>query len=121
MAFNPWSDKDTATARALLRRDADRGEFIKVLGRTKSAAVMRIRWLDNPAVRDRTAARSRASRSGTSGLVVYDTRPKSIPARVLADAARRSNADRTITAFICGDPAPGQSALDRRQPAEALV
>ncbi len=42
-------------------------------------------------------------------------RPKSIiPESILADRDRRSSAPRTMTALLCGDPAPGQSALDKR-------
>jgi hypothetical protein len=37
-----------------------------------------------------------------------------VPDYVLADANRRMNAPRTLAAWICGDPAPGQSALDKR-------
>lgn len=41
-------------------------------------------------------------------------RVRNIPVDVWNDAQRRNLAERSITAFICGDPAPGQSALDRR-------
>lgn len=38
-----------------------------------------------------------------------------IPRSCLDDRDRRAAADRTITAMLCGDPAPGQSAWDRKQ------
>ena len=41
---------------------------------------------------------------------------KIVPEDVLADRDRRSNALRSLTALFCGDPAPGQSALDKRGP-----
>ena len=41
---------------------------------------------------------------------------KQVPASILADRDRRSNAPRSLTALFCGDPAPGQSALDKRGP-----
>jgi hypothetical protein len=39
---------------------------------------------------------------------------RAIPDEVLADRDKRSNAPRSLSALICGDPAPGQSALDKR-------
>lgn len=51
-----------------------------------------------------------------------DSRPKRnveprriAPEHVLSDAARRNKAPRTITAALFGDPAPGQSALDKKR------
>lgn len=46
-------------------------------------------------------------------------RPKNIPDEIIADARRRAIADRSITSLLFGDPAPGQSALDKRQGAFA--
>ncbi|GAC1572931.1 MAG: hypothetical protein NVS3B5_02100 [Sphingomicrobium sp.] len=34
---------------------------------------------------------------------------------MIAEAHRRNAAPRPITAWVCGDPAPGHSALDKRQ------
>lgn len=34
---------------------------------------------------------------------------------MIADAQRRNAAPRPATAWLMGDPAPGQSALDKRQ------
>lgn len=42
-------------------------------------------------------------------------RPKNVPDHILEDARRRTLAPRSITSFLCGDPAPGQSALDKRE------
>lgn len=47
------------------------------------------------------------------------TRPRNIPDEIIADAHRRAIAERSITALLFGDPAPGQSALDKRQAAFA--
>lgn len=38
-----------------------------------------------------------------------------IPESVLADRDRRALAGRDLTSVLCGDPAPGQSALDRKR------
>ena len=46
-------------------------------------------------------------------------RPRNIPPSVIDDALRRCLAPRSITALLFGDPAPGQSALDKRQGAFA--
>lgn len=43
----------------------------------------------------------------------------SVPDEVWSDAKRRNLAPRTITSSIMGDPAPGQSALDKKQGAYA--
>lgn len=42
-----------------------------------------------------------------------------VPLRCLEDRDRRMNAERSLTAEFFGDPAPGQSALDKRQGAYA--
>jgi hypothetical protein len=39
---------------------------------------------------------------------------KQIPEYVLTDRERRQTAPQTLTSLLCGDPAPGQSALDKR-------
>jgi hypothetical protein len=36
---------------------------------------------------------------------------------MIEDARRRAVAPRTLTSSVCGDPAPGQSALDKRNAA----
>lgn len=51
---------------------------------------------------------------GPIGTVGHPESPHDIPPEVIADALRRAAAPRSLTAMICGDPAPGQSALDRR-------
>lgn len=38
-----------------------------------------------------------------------------IPEHVLTDRDRRMNAERDLSSILCGDPAPGQSALDRKR------
>ena len=42
-----------------------------------------------------------------------------VPQHVLDDRDRRERAERDLTAVLCGDPAPGQSALDKKQGALA--
>jgi hypothetical protein len=48
---------------------------------------------------------------GSAGNIeIYRPTPE-----MLADAWRRNVAPRSATAWLMGDPAPGQSALDQRQ------
>ncbi len=43
------------------------------------------------------------------------------PAQAWAEASRRLNTPRSLSAWICGDPAPGYSALDQRMGGPAYV
>lgn len=69
--------------------------------------------------RTRQISENRARSGTTRGLNPMVAQGKvEIPERVLLDRNRRHAAARSITSMLCGDPAPGQSALDkRRQPA----
>lgn len=50
---------------------------------------------------------------------VLTTEPRpNVPQDVWEDAQRRNNAKMPYTAEFCGDPRPGQSALDRMQAAQ---
>ena len=111
-----WSHEDTIKARQMLERDASDAEFMAIFDRSKKAAQARIRSVDFPRnrsgeIRDRTMERLRYERSG----IHVTSRGAKIPDEVLADRERRQLALRTVTAFVFGDPAPGQSALDKRQ------
>jgi hypothetical protein len=117
MERNLWTVEQESLARRLLDERASNDEFLAKIGRTRAAAQTRMRYLKvGRANRDRK--RKLGPRvvlppsSAASGIHIG--RPKSIPQDVLDDAFRRNSAERTITALFCGDPAPGQSALDRR-------
>lgn len=46
--------------------------------------------------------------------------PKHRPSEEMLAAARaRANAPRSITSWVCGDPPPGMSALDKRNAAHS--
>lgn len=111
MANSLWSSEEAGIARKMLARGATDEEFRSTLGRTKSAAQTRIRYIDDGRVRDRAKARGK----GRMTIAPMPARNRVAPAGAVADAQRRASAPRTITAFVCGDPAPGQSALDRLQ------
>lgn len=107
---NRWTEEETNLARRMIERGASDAEFMRVFGRSKKAAQGRIRSVDFP--RDRSGERLKYDRKGihvTSGSRAH------VPEAVIADRDRRQFAMRTITAFVFGDPAPGQSALDKRE------
>ena len=118
---NLWNEEDTAKARILIARNAPPEDFMSEIKRTKGASKSRIEYLDNPNCRDRKYESVRRSRlkcldGPTEPPRRYTTRAAGmpIPEHVLADAAARSNAPRTLSAMLLGDPPIGFSALDRR-------
>jgi hypothetical protein len=66
-------------------------------------------WIDNSDWRFK-----RAPEVPTYTDIGRDRRPTP---EMIADARRRAVAPRTLTSSVCGDPAPGQSALDKRNAA----
>lgn len=69
----------------------------------------------DPGYRAQRAAQiSRNRHRGESNPMVA-TRAVEIPDAVLAEAATRANSRRSLTSLLCGDPAPGQSALDKKR------
>lgn len=117
MVRNLWTDQETLIARRLLAKGACNNEFRAEIGRTKAAAISRIKWLDDPQEPYRSAERARKSRGNITGEPIRRRtgQPHPAPESVREDAARRADAPRTITAWFFGDPAPGQSALDKRE------
>lgn len=94
-----WAPAEIAIARRLIEEGANDEQCIKAVGRNRHACWMK---LDN----DRKRAASAA--------FVREANPRPKP-EMLAEASRRSLASKSITAFVCGDPAPGMSALDQRE------
>lgn len=48
--------------------------------------------------------------------VIHTERPANRPTpEMIEEATRRNGAPCSITSQVCGDPAPGQSALDKRK------
>jgi hypothetical protein len=111
-----WTDEQTAQARILLEEGVDTETFLREIGRTKAAAVARLKYVDDPA--GYRSRRCRPSRTTPNSTRIESSRFY-IPDDVIEAAVRRAHANRSLTAIIFGDPAPGQSALDRRQSAEA--
>lgn len=102
-----WNDEDTKMARRMLLENATEEEFIEAFGRGRKSAQDRMRHVDGLRHRDR-----RRSAPVHTDAIAH---PKGIPADVIEDALKRACAERSITSLLCGDPAPGWSALDKRE------
>jgi hypothetical protein len=100
-----WTDEEAHLARRLLRENTHPDEFHTLLGKSKKAAQAHLRHRDNP--RDKRLEEKNAIRRRYGALVVPD--------EVLMEATVRNSAPITLTAYLLGDPRPGQSALDKRE------
>jgi hypothetical protein len=109
-----WTKEETAQARKLIEAGAKNEVFLEKLCRSRDAAISRIKYLDDHAFRERTKQRAQKSRAGKGRIDHYVRSRAPVPEHVLDDARRRIEAPRTITSSFFGDPAPGQSALDKR-------
>lgn len=97
-----WTPEQDAIALRLLQEDAPESRFRAELGRSKINSQLRHKRL----LFQSRAEQARETKSLGLGLHV--------PPEAIADRDRRIKAPRSLTALLCGDPAPGQSALDRR-------
>jgi hypothetical protein len=110
-----WTDSETEAARANYHLPPD--EFRRKTGRTKQAAKAHLRYVSRPEVRERKNAQKvalRLARKENPLPKVELNTAVAPPPEVIIDAIKRASAPRTLTAIICGDPAPGFSALERR-------
>jgi hypothetical protein len=103
-----WTEKETELARQMLTEKKPESEFQRVLGRSKSQVYQRI-------------FRLKSSIDSLDWLKLPMQKRVAVPPESWADASRRLNAPRTLSAWICGDPAPGYSALDQRMGGDAHV
>jgi hypothetical protein len=99
-----------------LAANADNATFVSEIGRTKGSAQARIKYINDPSV-----YRAERERRKSLGVRSKNKDRFFIPDEVVRDAESRRFADRNLTSLLCGDPAPGQSALDRRQTAGVLA
>lgn len=98
-------------------------EIGALLNRTPAGVKQRWRYLSmSDDERSSRAERSRRARQSRGGPVnPFIVRRRQLPAftvmpdEVFTDRHHRINAPRSLTAIFCGDPAPGWSALDRKQ------
>lgn len=114
----PWTDEQTALAHATYTREIPPALFLQIVGRTKHAARRRMAYIDRPGV-----ARKKCEEKIALRLRQKQGEPpkplREVPDDVLANAIRRASAPRSITAWLCGDPPFSQSALGKKQQAEA--
>ena len=110
MAIQVWTEQERQLAANLVAQGVSREEFRREMnGRTKEAYQAHLRYLKNP-----WRSRSRARSEGE--LVNHVPSPSVIvPEECIADAMARASAPRSITAWICKDPPPGWSALDKKR------
>jgi len=102
-----WTAAHEALARQMLDDRRPRQEFIDRLGRTKNACAAHFYYLKHP-YSERKDKKRRAEEEGE----VAFPRPTD---DMMRDAEIRNFKPRSIVSWICGDPAPGYSALDQRQ------
>ena len=106
-----WTDEETALARALMERGASHEEFLQKLGRSRSSAYYRLRYVDLPSVRRSASSKYRSETPSPRGS--YKNRE--LPAEMLRDAQDRMLAPRTLTQAFFGDPPAGHSSLDKKR------
>ncbi|SFM00153.1 hypothetical protein SAMN03159423_4831 [Bradyrhizobium sp. NFR13] len=116
-----WTEDQDALARRLFQIEASEETFREQLGRTKRAARLRLRYLDDAGFRLAAKERKATARyAAPKKIVSIASRPQPSGDQ-LETALHRNYAPRSVTASLLGDPAPGQSALDRRNTAEARL
>lgn len=126
--FRQWTELEVFKLRKLLNEGKTRKQIAAYLGFPLERVSSRIRHENRtPEHRKEKVARARERRnankenykSKTVRSVIHD--PVSSYGRptleMLAEAQRRLEAPRSLTAEFCGDPGVGYSALDRRQSA----
>lgn len=99
-----WTQEELELARRLLAERKPDSVFRKLLGRSKAHAQGIVLYYPERLNHDRRAL----------GATIELELRVNVPPHVREDADRRAVAPRTLSARICGDPAPGQSALDKR-------
>lgn len=108
-----WLASETELARANYHLPP--AQFQRITGRTKQAARAHLKYISRADVRERKNAQKVALR-----LAMKQCQPTAavapivVPDEVIAEAARRAAAPRSLTGIVMGDPPIGFSALERR-------
>lgn len=120
-AAKAWSDTETTKLMEMRSGGFSVVAMARTLGRSENSIRGRLQWLEmtsaqRQAKRDGINRRRRHDGKGPRAIAAMKTpeRPRAIPVSVLADRDNRAKAPRSLTALAFGDPAPGQSALDKR-------
>ncbi len=98
-----WTADEEAHLDELLRQRARPKEIAAILGKPVRAVNNKIQYKRDP----------RRTSHVEHQMRIW------VPPHLVEDRDRRARAERNLTALLCGDPAPGQSALDKRQGAFA--
>lgn len=112
-----WTDEEWAQAKQLLDQGYAVKNVAKITGRTVRQVCSKKQWMLMSAEDRERKALQKALRRSEQGEVLKINRADdaiSIPEDRVADRNARVMADRSLTAFVFGDPPPGWSALDRR-------
>lgn len=103
MSQNRWSEHDETTMARMLEEKKTPKEIAAALGRTVSMIHSKIYY----------------ERCHIGRIRLENVSRVFVPPERAADRDRRLTAERDITSMFFGDPAPGQSALDKKQGAYA--
>jgi DNA-binding CsgD family transcriptional regulator len=118
-----WSTSESEQLYDLRTSGKTIKEIAAEMGRSEHSVEARWRWLhiseesrerrrQAEYARRRTLGMKVRGRSGACGR--SDQTQRSYPVEVFIDRDAREKTHRTLTAVLCGDPAPGWSALDRK-------
>lgn len=114
----PWTDDETLVLRTMVNEGRTYAEIATSLDRSYVAVKCRVRWISiSPEMRAEASRIKKVARQiKTAPKTRDDVRAEkwSIPADVAANRNLRMAASKSLTAILMGDPAPSQSALDRR-------
>jgi hypothetical protein len=106
-----WTEAEENIANLLITARADNATFLAKTGHTKQAAYSHRCYVRNGRPR-RERYRQAIAEGKVGGADVKSVaRPTE---EMLLDARQRAQAPRSLTAWLSGDPPPGQSALDKK-------
>lgn len=117
-----WTDEDTQTLIAMQAAGRSHAEIGRAVDRTGASCKEKWRWIRRSAEimdarRERTNGARREKRQSESTNIFRAVVKQTAPDQLFIERERRMMAPRSLTGFLCGDPAPGFSALDRKMEA----
>jgi hypothetical protein len=107
-----WTTEQENLAKILMAAKVDNATFLEKVGRTKGSAYAHFSYVKHGKPLRRARHRllgDDISVGGASCSTIH--RPTE---EMIRDARQRSSAPRPLTAWLNGDPPPGQSALDKK-------
>jgi hypothetical protein len=109
-----WTDEETATLHRMMEQGNTRDEIAKELG-CDTGRIRKKIWDMSRTVEQRRNCASRRRERDERKTERHEVRTESRPDEaLLAEAAIRAAAPRSLSAMLLGDPPKGYSALDRR-------